>query len=183
MPFTDGKVVVEEISDERWALVEPVTYEGNTDTFVVPAGFQTDFASVPRAFVWLLPRYGKYTKAAILHDWLCARVREGTFDRADADGLFRRSMRELGVPFVRRWLMWAAVRWGAGPRSLVEPGIGQLLLVLLVTVPAVVLLAAPALVVVAAMGLFWVVELLAFLVLAPFSHKQVNRPRFLWRTA
>ena len=48
MPFTDGKVVVEEISDERWALVEPVTYEGNTETFVVPAGFETDFASVPR---------------------------------------------------------------------------------------------------------------------------------------
>ncbi len=183
MPFTDGKIVVEEISDERWALTESVTYAGNTETFVVPAGFQTDFASVPRIFVWLLPRYGKYTKAAILHDWLCARVREGTFDRADADGLFRRSMRELGVPFVRRWLMWAAVRWGAGPRSLVAPGIGQLLLVLLVTVPAVAFLAAPAVVIVAAMALFWFVELVAFLVLKPFSQKQVNRPRFLWGAA
>ena len=180
MPFTDGKIVVEEISDDRWELTEPVTYAGNTETFVVPAGFQTDFASVPRIFVWLLPRYGKYTKAAILHDWLCARVREATFDRADADGLFRRSMRELGVPFVRRWLMWAAVRWGAGPRSLVAPGIGQLLLVLVGTVPAVAFLAAPAVVIVAAMALFWLVELVAFLVLKPFSQKQVNRPRFLW---
>ena len=182
MPFTDGKIVVEEISDERWALVEPVTYEGNIDTFVVPAGFDTDFASVPRVFVWLLPRYGKYTKAAILHDWLCARVREGSFDRADADGLFRRSMRELGVPFVRRWLMWAAVRWGSGPRSLVTSGVCQLLLVLLVSVPAVVFLAAPAVVIVAAMALFWLVELSAFVVLLPFSHKTVNRPRFLWST-
>ena len=182
MPFTDGKIVVEEISDERWELVEPVTYEGNTDTFVVPAGFETDFASVPRVFVWLLPRYGKYTKAAILHDWLCARVRAGTFDRADADGLFRRSMRELGVPFVRRWMMWAAVRWGAGPRSLLSPGIGQLLLVLLVTAPAIVLLVAPAVIIVAAMALFWLVELLVFVMLVPFSHKQVNRPRFRWST-
>ncbi|MGZ8751448.1 MAG: DUF1353 domain-containing protein [Acidimicrobiia bacterium] len=182
MPFTDGKIVVEEIGDERWQLVEPVTYEGNTDTFVVPAGFETDFASVPRVFVWLLPRYGKYTKAAILHDWLCARVRARTFDRADADGLFRRSMRELGVPFVRRWLMWAAVRWGAGARSLVAPGFGQLLLVLLVTAPAIVLFAAPVVVIVAAMALFWLVELLAFVLLLPFSHKRVNRPRFLWST-
>jgi Protein of unknown function (DUF1353) len=182
MPFTEGKVVVEELDDERWQLVDPVTYEGNTETFVVPAGFETDFASVPRVFVWLLPRYGKYTKAAILHDWLCARVRAGTFDRADADGLFRRSMRELGVPFVRRWLMWAAVRWGAGPRSLVSPGLGQLLLVLLVTVPSVVVFAAPVVVIVAAMVLFWLVELLAFVVLLPFSHKTVNRPRFLWST-
>jgi hypothetical protein len=183
MPFTDGKIVVEEVSDERWELVEPVNYAGNTETFVVPAGFQTDFASVPRIFVWLLPRYGKYTKAAILHDWLCARVREGAFDRSDADGLFRRSMRELGVPFVRRWLMWAAVRWGAGPRSLFAPGIGQLLLVVVVTVPAVVLLAAPAVIIIVAMALFWLVEMVAFLLLVPFSHKQVNRPRFLWSTA
>ena len=183
MPFTDGKVVVEEIGDERWALAEPVTYEGNTDTFVVPAGFETDFASVPRVFVWLLPRSGRYTKAAILHDWLSARVREGTFDRADADGLFRRSMRELGVPFVRRWLMWAAVRVGAGPRSLVASGLGQLMLVLLVGVPAIVVFAAPVVVIVAAMALFWLVEMLVFVLLLPFSHKQVNRPRFLWSTA
>jgi hypothetical protein len=182
MPFTDGKIVVREIEDERWELVEPVTYAGNTETFVVPAGFRTDFASVPRIFVWLLPRYGKYTKSAILHDWLCARAREGSFDRADADGLFRRSMRELGVPFVRRWLMWAAVRWGSGPRSLVAPGIGQLLLVLLVTGPAMVFVALPAVVIGAALLLFWLVELLAFLALAPFSRKQVNRPRFLWST-
>ena len=31
----------------------------------------------------------------------------------DADGIFRRSMRELGVPVVRRWMMWTGVRWGA----------------------------------------------------------------------
>jgi hypothetical protein len=182
MPFTEGSIVVEELAGERWQLVDPVTYEGNTETFVVPAGFQTDFASVPRVFVWLLPRYGKYTKAAILHDWLCARVRAGTFDRADADGLFRRSMRELGVPFVRRWLMWAAVRVGAGPRSLVGPGLGQLLLVLLVGVPAIVVFAAPVVVIAVAMVVFWLVELLAFVLLLPFSHKAVNRPRFLWST-
>ena len=35
-------------------------------TFEVPAGFDTDFASVPTPFTWLVPRYGLYTKAAIL---------------------------------------------------------------------------------------------------------------------
>jgi hypothetical protein len=46
-----------------------------------------------------------------------------------------------------------------------------------------VLLALPVLVIAAAMVLFWVVELAAFVLLRPFSHKQVNRPRFLWSTA
>ena len=27
--------------------------------------------------------------------------------------MFRRVMRESGVPVLRRWLMWAGVRWGA----------------------------------------------------------------------
>ena len=65
-------------------------------------------------FVWLLPRYGRYTKAAILHDhlWRVA-VPAGELSLRDADGILRRALRELGVPFLRRWLMWAAVRYGA----------------------------------------------------------------------
>ena len=75
--------------------------------------------SVPRIFVWFLPRYGRYTKAVILHDYLWrVRAKNGTLDYVDADGIFRRAMRELGVPFMKRWIMWAAVRWGA----LFKPG-------------------------------------------------------------
>jgi len=37
----------------------------------VPAGYRTDFASIPR-LVWpLLPPVGRGGKAAIIHDWLC----------------------------------------------------------------------------------------------------------------
>jgi hypothetical protein len=80
----------------------------------VPVHKRTDFASVPRAFVWFIPRYGRYTKAAILHDYLCSvAVPAGRIGRIDADGIFRQAMRELGVPFLRRWIMWAAVRLGA----------------------------------------------------------------------
>ncbi|MGI9017338.1 MAG: DUF1353 domain-containing protein [Euzebya sp.] len=62
MPFVDGDVVVRQLSGATWELCEQVTYQGNTDTFEDPAGFETDFASVPRIFVWLLPHYG---------DWPC----------------------------------------------------------------------------------------------------------------
>src|SRR4051794_33564779 len=93
MPF-EGPVVVREVDrgdGSRWQLLEPLTYQGRDEPFVVPAGFETDFASVPRALTWLLPRYGRYTKAAILHDHLCHRCREGTFGWVDADGVFGRT--------------------------------------------------------------------------------------------
>lgn len=114
MPFDDEELTVRRRDDTTWTVVEPLVYRGRDDTFVVPGGFPTDFASVPRVVVWLVPRFGRYTLPAILHDWLVSEgLRRGLVSPRDADGIFRRSMRELGVPVVRRWLMWTGVRWGA----------------------------------------------------------------------
>ena len=114
MPFEAGHVVVRRLDDQFWRVEEPLVYRGRRDRFTVPSGFRTDFASVPRVVVWLIPRFGRYTAAAILHDWLCTvGIETGQVTSREADGLFRRVMREQGVPVVRRWLMWAGVRWGA----------------------------------------------------------------------
>uniref|UniRef100_UPI002454BD7F DUF1353 domain-containing protein n=1 Tax=Nocardia abscessus TaxID=120957 RepID=UPI002454BD7F len=107
MAFVGGGPVVEELDAKFWRVTEPLVYRGATEEFVVPAGFRTDFASVPRALVWLIPRYGNYTRAAILHDYLLS---SNAVSVADADGIFRRSLHELGVSLPRRWMMWAAVR-------------------------------------------------------------------------
>src|SRR4051812_21103720 len=107
MPFVEGQNIdVRQIGDSDWELLAPITYRGNTQTFQVEPGFLTDFASVPKPLVGLFPRYGKYTKAAILHDFLW---RTHAVEKVDANGIFRRAMRELGVPTIRRWMMWAAV--------------------------------------------------------------------------
>jgi hypothetical protein len=114
VPFEVEDVVVRTLDDEHWAVVEPLVYRGARDRFVVPAGFRTDFATVPRVVVWLVPRFGRYTAAAILHDWLVTvGIATGAVTAREADGVFRRVMRESGVPVVRRWLMWCGVRWGA----------------------------------------------------------------------
>ena len=113
-------------------LLEALNYQGERDLFKVPAGFVTDFASVPGLFTWLVPRYGRFTKAAILHDFLCDEAKEGRFIRSQADGIFRRVMRELGVGFIRRWVMWAAVRLGSG-WGVFQPNLWQFLLVLLLS--------------------------------------------------
>jgi hypothetical protein len=174
MPFIDCDIVVKQIGDKDFELVEPVTYAGNTQTFVVPAGFRTDLASVPRAFVWLLPRYGRYTRAAILHDYLWHNSASLNVTRADADGIFRRAMRELDVPFLRRWMMWAAVRWASGPGQ-------QLPLVLLVSIPALAFVAIPGAVITLWLLLFWLLELPIYGALKVHqrlhgSRKQVNKP-------
>jgi len=190
MAFT-GDVVVRELAVDdgsRWRLVEPLRYSGNHETFVVPAGFTTDFASVPKALTWLVPRYGRYTKAAILHDYLWGLCREGRFDWTDADGLLRRAMRELDVPFLRRWMMWGAVRLAGivtrAPSSLWTQGLGSLAALVVVTVVGVAYVATPVVVVVVFTAVFAAAESVVWVVLKlaarrRTSRKQVNRPRLM----
>jgi hypothetical protein len=176
-----GDIVVKPIppAGKRWELMESFTYTGKTDTFVVPKGFTTDFASVPRVFVWLLPRYGRWTQAAILHDYLWHLARQKQFSKSDADGIFNRAMRELGVPYLRRWIMWAAVRWAAGPTSWFDKGPVPFLKVLLITLPTIVLLAVPVAAVLIVLVIGAIAELIAYLPLRLFHRdkkKQVNAP-------
>jgi hypothetical protein len=159
-------------------LLEALNYQGERDLFKVPAGFVTDFASVPGLFTWLVPRYGRFTKAAILHDFLCDEAKEGRFIRSQADGIFRRVMRELGVGFIRRWVMWAAVRLGSG-WGVFQPNLWQFLLVLLIAAPTAAFVLTPTVVILVALAVFWIVELLFFLGLKPFSSKRVNEPHLV----
>ena len=96
-----------------WDLVEPLIYPGRDETFVVPAGFRTDFASVPDLFTWLVPRVGVWLLIAILHDYLCRLAYGPPVPRRDADGILRRMLREQGISLPLRWMVWAAVRVGS----------------------------------------------------------------------
>jgi Protein of unknown function (DUF1353) len=153
VPFQSA--LVAEITEDRAVLREPLVYQGQRDRFVIPAGFRTDFASVPRWATPVVPRMGVHTRAAIVHDYLCALLRG---DRAwpdglaltasDADGIFRRIMREEGTSLQRRWVAWAAVRVGAlgddWHRGDWDEWLGDLPGVLAVAVPVLGAAAAPA---------------------------------------
>ena len=180
MPFVCPTLTVRRVSDQLWEVVEPLTYRGRRDTFVVPAGFRTDFASVPRVVVWLFPRFGRYTMAAVLHDWLVTEgLAGGLVSARDADGLFRRVLREEGVPPLRRWLMWTGVRWGA----LLTPGrrAGWWLdapRVLALSVVAAPFVVPPALVITAALTVYTVVEA-AVTAVVPGSGRRADRGMWL----
>lgn len=111
MPFLTRECLRSDGSSS-WVLLAPLTYRGHADTWTVPIGFTTDYASVPWWAQSLIPRTGTHQRAAVLHDYLCRRQGSSSapVPRRDADGVFRRVLREAGVPLWRRWLMWAGVR-------------------------------------------------------------------------
>lgn len=73
----------------------------------VPKKFKTDLASIPKLFWNILPPFGRYTDAAIIHDWL---YRTHTFPRATADRVLWLAMRVLRVPLWQRLLIYCNVR-------------------------------------------------------------------------
>ena len=95
---------------KRWRLLAPFSYLAPGHGLIkVPAGFETDFASVPR---WpltfaLLGSYGH--AAAVIHDWLYTT---GELSRPEADLVFHEALRSSGIARWRAWLMWAGVRVG-----------------------------------------------------------------------
>ena len=100
-------------------------------------------------------------------------------DKFDADGIFNRAMRELGVPYLRRWIMWTAVRWASGPRSWFARGPVPFAQMLLISLPALVLLAVPTVVILVALLVGALAEWVAYQPLRLFHReegKDVNPP-------
>lgn len=162
MPFLRrfDEMTIQPAGPKTWRLVEELAYAGERETFLIPAGYVTDFATVP-GFLRSptgIDAYGPYTRAAIVHDWLLtSEIPARRVTSRDADGIFRRVMREEGTDFMTRWLMWAAVRWGAtfSRRRAWGRGLARdLPLMLLVSVPAL-LLAPAALLNLATRALLW----------------------------
>lgn len=169
----ESELAVEERGDGFWRLTADLEYQGESDHFTAPKDFLTDFASVPRLFRWLVPTSGQYTKAAVLHDWL---VQTAPVSIRDADGIFRRVLRELEVPVLRRYVMWGAVRIGSRLRGARPKEIVQIVLLTLLVLPVAI----PAtIIVLLGLAALWVVEMVIWL-LARLVGIQTPRPRHIW---
>lgn len=96
----------------KWRLQRSFTYHIGSKyskSYVnVPRGFVTDFASVPQ-FLWSwLPYWGKYGKAAIIHDYI---YQTHCKTRKEADLIFREAMIVAGTPRWKAQLMYLGVHW------------------------------------------------------------------------
>ena len=86
----------------------------------VPAGTETDGASVPRAFWSVFEPFGEYFPAAVIHDFLYSPGNH-EFDRWESDIIFKEAMYNLGVPWTKREPIYHAVRIFGGSRFKGQP--------------------------------------------------------------
>jgi uncharacterized protein DUF1353 len=112
-----GALHLYRFADEIYALTKPIAWTPAPDTKTnfprvdVPVGFITDFASVPRIFWSVLPRDGRYTYPAIVHDYMYWVQKE---PRSLADEIFKIGMEEFGIDFVTVNAIYWSVRAAGG---------------------------------------------------------------------
>jgi hypothetical protein len=97
----------------QYALAEPLRAWVTGRRFIVPAGFQTDGASIP-PLCWLLvghPYSPSSLRAAILHDWQCRNPSEHGMSSTRVHRIFYHALRNDGVAWARARAMWLAVHW------------------------------------------------------------------------
>ena len=95
---------------DYFALISPIGWTPapyKIAEIIVPRGFVTDFASVPRLFWSMFPPIGRYGYAAIFHDFA---YWQQTASRDEADKLFHDTMVELAVGTVTRNVLYYSVR-------------------------------------------------------------------------
>lgn len=125
-----AKQASRELDDDYWVLTKSFTYYLDNDTagrYVrVPAGFLSDATSVNFIVRSLIPRMGKHSQAAFLHDYLCetyyvCREVDGeevkvNIDRKEVDRIF---FEALKVSLFAKWRIFL-VKMGVTAYRLVK---------------------------------------------------------------
>ncbi len=120
--FTD-KLELRDFSKNEFYTLKEFTYfigsEDSTDFIIIPKGFVTDGASIPK---WLWPIVGhpfaEFRQAAVVHDFL---YRTHIRTKNDSDKIFLEAMEVLEVKKWKRDIMYWAVStfgeksWKGGP--------------------------------------------------------------------
>lgn len=105
--YYDSDVVL--ANSATWIQVNGVA---TGSRIVVPKGFITDFASIPRP-LWAIvggPTEGRYRKIAVVHDWLYRSP--GLTTRGQADSVLLEGMKFSGCSWWQRSVIYSGVRVG-----------------------------------------------------------------------
>ncbi len=114
--FTTTLLVEPTHNGDEWIIRKEFDYyvgfKGNSDTIHIPEGFVTDFASIPKALWTILPPFGRYSQAAVVHDWLCVYRTRSSKETHD---LFLEMMTVLKVSKWKKYPMYWGVKC-CGPK-------------------------------------------------------------------
>lgn len=106
-------LVIEEVNATTWRLVREFRYDSAVlgARIIIPAGFVTDFLTIPRwPFVyWWLGDRGR--KSAVVHDFLYG-LHVGTTERRVADAVLEEALVCEGLSGWQRRLVAIGVRFG-----------------------------------------------------------------------
>lgn len=113
--FTERPILTPLFCGKIWVVRKEFSYEignlGSGDKIVIPVGFITDLASVPRIFWSIYPPFGRYLSPSILHDFL---YWEQCFNRKRSDEIFLEGMKVLKVGKFDRNIIYNAVKLFGG---------------------------------------------------------------------
>jgi hypothetical protein len=111
--LTELNAMLKEVSDTVYVLHGPLVYQSElAGIIVVPSGFETDLASVPRVPLFYLALAGRAHREAVLHDYL---FRIGCRPRVSfmtANRIFLEAMRVRGKAWWVKYPMFVGVCLG-----------------------------------------------------------------------
>lgn len=103
-----------EVSDKSgmFVLIDDLIYysERLGKNIAAPKGFETDFASIPWMFRWLIKVNGKHRKPAVIHDYLCVHGKEMGISQSESDHVFQEAMNAVDVRRTQNAVMFGMVR-------------------------------------------------------------------------
>lgn len=101
------------IDDGSWLLEKSLAYDSDlVGSVVVPEGFITDFASVPRVPIAFMLFGARAHHESVLHDYLYKIDSIPQVTRKQADDVFLEAMTVRGKGLFVRLMMFAGVRIG-----------------------------------------------------------------------
>jgi hypothetical protein len=112
MPFLNNLSILAIRGTNYYTLLSPLVYEHNGKVYTAPAGFKTDFASIPKLLHGIIDESeADIRDAAVIHDFLYT---EKSIPRKEADKVLYIAMRELGASMIKAGIVYNFVRLFGG---------------------------------------------------------------------
>jgi hypothetical protein len=102
-PLTDRRI----FGRDRWAVAVSPRIKINEIEFTVPAGFDTDFSSLPWYVRWKLSPAGRDAIPSVFHDYLLS---ESDLPKWQIDWIYLGLLKTEGVPDLEAVIKYLSVR-------------------------------------------------------------------------